>query len=185
MGSLRNARAHGRSSESWAGIHPVLREESPESHGLFERFWDNCTTACDGTASKTCLRTNDSQSCRLARCHRRWSVGYYVSITSTRDASKEEWNPHRYLDASVIAYSVIRALQGVSGLVIRNAIGGSIPYVCGDSPGSTSSSTTLGECSGAVYLALGCENEGDSAFSSLLNRQVDVRCPTTGRRRMG
>src|SRR5215475_988749 len=95
--------------------------------------------------------------------------GYYVSTTGWCDASKKEWDPHRYLDASDIPYSVVPDLVGVNmgdyGLVIRNATGAKIAYVCGDSNGSRSGkSRTLGECSGAVYLAMGKENEGDFSF---------------------
>jgi hypothetical protein len=95
-------------------------------------------------------------------------TGHYVSTTGWHDEDKELWDPNRYLDASAIPYSVVPALAGVGmgdyGLVIRNATGASIPYVCGDSSGAKRGSHRLGECSGAVYLALGRENEGDFSF---------------------
>ena len=83
--------------------------------------------------------------------------------------ARNSGDPHCYLDASAIAYSVVPELVGVSmgdyGLVIRNKTGARIPYVCGDSSGSkTGRSRKLGECSGAVYLAMGKENEGDFSF---------------------
>jgi hypothetical protein len=63
---------------------------------------------------------------------------------------------------------VVPALSGVGlgdyGLVIRNKTGASTPYVCGDSSGAKHGSHRLGECSGAVYVAMGRENEGDFSF---------------------
>lgn len=95
-------------------------------------------------------------------------TGYYVSTTSWFVEGTELWEPKRYLDASEVPYSVVPALPNVTlgdyGLVIRNVTGASIPYVCGDSSGKKKGSTTLGECSGAVYLAMGSENEGDFSF---------------------
>ncbi len=53
--------------------------------------------------------------------------------------------------------------MGDFGLVIRNQTGASTPYVCGDSSGAKHGSHKLGECSGAVYIALGLD-EGDFSF---------------------
>jgi hypothetical protein len=96
------------------------------------------------------------------------SEGFYVSTTGAENKSYEQWDPHRYLDASAVPYSVVPALSGVSmgdyGLVIRNMTGASISYVCGDSSGAARGSHRLGECSGAVYVAMGRENEGDFSF---------------------
>jgi hypothetical protein len=94
--------------------------------------------------------------------------GYYVSTTSWREPGKNLWDPHAYLDASAVPYSVVPALKGVRlgdyGLVVRHKTGASTPYVCGDSSGADKGSTRLGECSGAVYIAMGLENEGDFSF---------------------
>jgi hypothetical protein len=61
--------------------------------------------------------------------------------------------------------NLVDVSMGDYGLVIRNKTGARTPYVCGDSTGSkTGKSRKLGECSGAVYLAMGKENEGDFSF---------------------
>lgn len=110
--------------------------------------------------------------------------GYYVSTTGWKDVSKEGWDPHRYLDASAIPYSVVPALSGVSmgdyGLVIRNKTGASTPYACGDSSGAKHGSHRLGECSGAVYIAMGLENEGDFSFIVFPNSRSGAALTATG-----
>jgi hypothetical protein len=188
---LRNARREGKWSEEWVGLYSVTRAEairilrhhgliprppakgadvlSEASEALLEKFWDNRTDTelgslenKSGDGKFPIVQLSEMTATTMKR-------GYYVSTTGWSDRSKQFWDPHRYLDASDIAYSVVPDFVGVSmgdyGLVIRNATGAWIPYVCGDSNGSTTGkSRVLGECSGAVYLAMGKENEGDFSF---------------------
>jgi len=189
-GSLDNARRNADRSEDWVGIHTVTREEairilrknglippkpakgadalSKASEALLEKFWDNRTeTAFDSLENQS----GDGRFpiVQISEMPTTMKRGYYVSTTGWADTKKEQWDPHRYLDASAIPYSVVPDLGSVSmgdyGLVIRNKTGASTPYVCGDSTGTKSGrSRKLGECSGAVYLAMGKENEGDFSF---------------------
>ncbi len=188
---LKYARQNGNWSEKWVGLFSVTRAEairilrhhgliphppakgadvlSDASEALLEKFWDNRTDAKYGSLENEAgdgkfpiVQISEMSATTMKR-------GYYVSTTGWCDASKKEWDPHRYLDASDIPYSVVPDLVGVGmgdyGLVIRNATGAWSPYVCGDSNASRSGkSRTLGECSGAVYLAMGKENEGDFSF---------------------
>jgi hypothetical protein len=142
---------------------------SKASEDLLEKFWDNRTDTVFGTLEN---QPNDGkfpivQISEMSTTTMK--TGYYVCTTGWFDRTKNLWDPHCYLDASAVPYSVVPDLVGVSmgdyGLVVRNKTGARTPYVCGDSSGSrTGKSRKLGECSGAVYLAMGKENEGDFSF---------------------
>jgi hypothetical protein len=189
-GSLSNARRDSDWSEDWVGIFNVTRSEairilrrnglippkpakgadvlSKASEDLLERFWDNRTDEKIGSLEN---QPGDGKFpiVQISEMPTTMKAGYYVSTTGWFDRSKDLWDPHCYLDASAIPYSVVPNLVGVNmgdyGLVIRNKTGARTPYVCGDSSGSkTGKSRKLGECSGAVYLAMGKENEGDFSF---------------------
>lgn len=189
-GTLSHARVNSDWSKPWAAVYNVTRAEaidilrqhsliprppakgpdvlSDASEALLEKFWDNRTDTEFGSLEN---KSGDGKFpiVQISEMRTTMKKGYYVSTTGWSDASKKQWDPHRYLDASDIAYSVVPDLVGVNmgdyGLVIRNATGARTPYVCGDSNGSTSGkSRVLGECSGAVFLAMGKENEGDFSF---------------------
>jgi hypothetical protein len=189
-GSLANARRNAVWSEDWVGVYNVTRAEairilrhhglipakpargadvlSKASEALLEKFWDNRTDTVFGTLEN---QPGDGKFpiVQISEMTTTMKRGYYVCTTGWFDRSTDLWDPHCYLDASVIPYSVVPDLVGVSmgdyGLVIRNKTGARTPYVCGDSSGSkTGKSRKLGECSGAVYLAMGKENEGDFSF---------------------
>lgn len=185
-GSLRNARRDADWSKDWVGVYNVTRAEairilrhhglipvkptalSKASEALLEKFWDNRTETVFGSLEN---QSGDGKFpiVQISEMPTTMKRGYYVSTTGWFDRSKDLWDPHCYLDASAIPYSVVPDLVGVSmgdyGLVIRNQTGARTPYVCGDSTGSkTGKSRRLGECSGAVYLAMGKENEGDFSF---------------------
>ena len=187
---LRNARRSGDWSKDWVGVYNVTRAEaiailrhhglipqppakgadvlSEASEDLLGKFWDNRTDTEYGSLEN---KAGDGKFpiVQISQMRTTMKKGYYVSTTGWCDRSKKLWDPHCYLDASDIAYSVVPDLVGVNmgdyGLVIRNATAAKIPYVCGDSSGSTSGrSRVLGECSGAVFLAMGKQNEGDFSF---------------------
>jgi len=189
-GSLANARRKADWGQDWVGIHAVSRSEairilrqnglippkpakgidvlSPDSQEILKRFWDNRTHTAYGHSLENLAGDGKFPIVQIAEMPTTKKKGYYVSTTGWRDKSKELWDPNGYLDASEVPYSVVPALAGVGmgdyGLVIRNVTGASIPYVCGDSSGAKRGSHRLGECSGAVYLAMGRENEGDFSF---------------------
>jgi hypothetical protein len=188
-GSLKNARRDADWSKDWVGVHNVSRGEairilrqynlipakpakgpdvlSKASEALLERFWDNRAHTAYGSLEN---QRGDGHFpiVQIAEMPTTLKKGYYVSTTGFRDRSKEIWDPNSYIDAATIPYSVLPALRNVRmgdyGLVIRNKTGASTPYVCGDSSGAKHGSFKLGECSGAVYLAMGKENEGDFSF---------------------
>ncbi|MBZ5687460.1 MAG: hypothetical protein LAP86_20775 [Acidobacteriia bacterium] len=190
VGSLSNARRDSDWSKDWVGVYNVTKAEairilrhhglippksakgadvlSKASEALLEKFWDNRTDEKIGSLEN--LRGDGKfPIVQISEMPTTMKRGYYVSTTGWFDRSKELWDPHCYLDASAIPYSVVPDLVGVSmgdyGLVVRNKTGARTPYVCGDSSGSkTGKSRKLGECSGAVYLAMGKENEGDFSF---------------------
>jgi hypothetical protein len=163
--AIRILRHHGLIPAKPAKGADVL---SKASEVLLEKFWDNRTDEKIGSLENL---SGDGKFpiVQISELPTTMKRGYYVSTTGWFDRSKQLWDPHCYLDASDIAYSVVPDLVGVSmgdyGLVIRNKTGAWTPYVCGDSNGSRSGrSRVLGECSGAVYLAMGKENEGDFSF---------------------
>jgi hypothetical protein len=146
---------------------------SAESEAILKRFWDNRTKVTTEDKQTHSLEDQPGNGkfpiVQIPEMSTTIKKGYYVSTTAApADAGKNVWDPHRYLDSSEVPYSVVPALDGVSmgdfGLVIRNAKGNSTPYTCGDSSGAAKGSTKLGECSGAVYIAMGYENEGDFSF---------------------
>jgi hypothetical protein len=188
-GSLANARRNADWSKDWVAVYNVTKAEairilrkyslipakpikgpdvlSEASQALLEKFWDNRTHTVFGSLEN---QSGDGHFpiVQIAEMPTTIKKGYYVSTTGFRDKSKEAWDPNSYIDASTIPYSVLPALSHVSmgdyGLIIRNKTGASTPYVCGDSSGAKHGSHKLGECSGAVYLAMGKENEGDFSF---------------------
>jgi hypothetical protein len=188
-GSLKNARREADWSQDWVAVHNVTRAEaiwilrkyglipakpakgpdvlSQASQALLEKFWDNRAHTVYGSLEN---QRGDGRFpiVQITEMPTTLKKGYYVSTTGFRDRSKEIWDPNSYIDAARIPYSVLPALNNVSmgdyGLVIRNKTGASTPYVCGDSSGAKHGSHKLGECSGAVYLAMGKENEGDFSF---------------------
>lgn len=189
-GSLANARAGAEWSQRWVGIYSVSRGEAirilrqyglippkpakgPDvlnhaSQEVLKRFWDNRTHTAYGHSLENLAGDGHFPIVQIEGMPTTIRAGYYVSTTGWEDTSKESWDPQRYLDASTIPYSVVPALSGVSmgdyGLIIRNKTGASTPYACGDSSGAAHGSHRLGECSGAVYIAMGKENEGDFSF---------------------
>jgi len=189
-GSLSNARTHANWSEHWCGIYTATRGEAIEilqqnglippspkghphvlsaaSHDILRRFWDNRATTPFGHSLEDLSGNGRFPIVQIPEMQTTIEAGYYVSKTAWEDESKEEWDPHRYLDASAVPYSVIPALHGVGlgdyGLIIRNKTGASTPYVCADISADSAGSHTLGECSGAVYLALGEVKTGDFSF---------------------
>jgi len=189
-GSLSDARPGGDWGQAWVGIYSVTRHEairilrqhslippkpatgadvlSAASEAILKRFWDNRTTTAYGHSLENLPGDGKFPIVQIAEMSTNMMAGYYVSTTGWRDDTKNLWDPHRYLDASTIPYSVVPALAGVGmgdyGLVIRNKTGASTPYACGDSSGAAHGSHKLGECSGAVYMAMGLENEGDFSF---------------------
>jgi len=189
-GSLSNARTGANWSQEWCAVYNVTRGEairilrqynlippkpakgadvlSPASHAILKKFWDNRNATAYGHSLENRAGDGKFPIVQIVEMPTTIRPGYYVSTTSWHDESKDGWDPHRYLDASAVPYSVVPALSGVSmgdyGLVVRNSTGASTPYVCGDSSGATNGSHRLGECSGAVYIAMGRENEGDFSF---------------------
>jgi hypothetical protein len=189
QGSLANARRNADWSKEWVGVYNATRAEairilrqcnlippkptkgpdvlSEASRTLLEKFWDNRAHTAFGSLEN---QPGDGQFpiVQITEMPTTIKTGYYVSTTGLRDKSKEAWDPNSYIDASTIPYSVLPALSHVSmgdyGLIIRNKTGASTPYVCGDSSGAKHGSHKLGECSGAVYLALGKESEGNFSF---------------------
>ena len=188
-GSLANARRHAVWSKDWVGVYNVTKAEairilrkynlippkpakgpdalSADAQALLERFWDNRAHTVFGSLENV-AGDGHFPIVQIKEMPTTIKKGYYVSTTSFRDTSKEPWDPNSYIDASTIPYSVLPALTHVSmgdyGLIIRNKTGASTPYVCGDSSGAKHGSHKLGECSGAVFLAMGKENEGDFSF---------------------
>jgi hypothetical protein len=188
-GSLANARRSADWSKDWVAVYNVTKAEairilriyglippkppkgpdvlSADSRALLEKFWDNRAHTVFGTLEN---QPGDGHFpiVQIAEMPTTIKKGYYVSTTGLRDKSKEAWDPNSYLDASTIPYSVLPALTHVGmgdyGLIIRNKTGASTPYVCADSSGAKHGSHKLGECSGAIYLAMGKENEGDFSF---------------------
>jgi hypothetical protein len=189
-GSLANARKGADWSQHWSAVYNVTKDEairilrqcnlippkpakgadvlSPASHEILKKFWDNRTTTAYGHSLENLAGDGKFPIVQIAEMPTTIKAGYYVSTTGWHDTSKDGWDPHRYLDAGAVPYSVVPALHAVSmgdyGLVIRNKTGASTPYVCGDSSGAAHGSHRLGECSGAVYVAMGLENEGDFSF---------------------
>ncbi|MGC2656879.1 MAG: hypothetical protein WA324_02805 [Bryobacteraceae bacterium] len=189
-GGLGNARRGADWGQEWVGIYNCSREQaihilrqyglippkpakgpdhlSAASQGILKRFWDNRTETAYRHSLENTAGDGNFPIVQIAEIPTTMKTGYYVSTTSWRDKSKDFWDPNAYLDASAIPYSVLPALSGVKlgdyGLVIRNQTGASTPYVCGDSSGAKNGSHRLGECSGAVYLAVGRENEGAFTF---------------------
>jgi hypothetical protein len=188
-GSLKNARRNADWSQDWVAVYNVtkagairiLRQNnlipakpakgpdvlSAASQALLEKFWDNRAHTVFGSLEN---QPGDGSFpiVQIAEMPTTIKKGYYVSTTGFRDKSKEAWDPNSYIDASTVPYSVLPALSQVSmgdyGLIVRNKTGANTPYVCGDSSGAKHGSHKLGECSGAVYLAMGKENEGDFSF---------------------
>jgi len=189
-GGLGNARTGADWGREWCAVYNVTRGEairilrqcslippkpakgadalSPASQEILKKFWDNRTTTAYGHSLENLAGDGKFPIVQIAEMPTTLKAGYYVSTTGWRDTSKELWDPHAYLDASTVPYSVVPALSGVStgdyGLIIRHKTGANTPYVCGDSSGAKHGSTRLGECSGAVYIAMGLENEGDFTF---------------------
>ncbi len=189
-GSLSNARTEANWNQEWCAVYNVTKGEamrilrqyglippkpakgadvlSPASQAILKKFWDNRTATAHGHSLENLAGDGKFPIVQIAEMPTTITPGYYVSTTSWHDAGKDGWDPHRYLDASAIPYSVVPALSGVSmgdyGLVVRNKTGACTPYVCGDSSGAKHGSHKLGECSGAVYIAMGRENEGDFSF---------------------
>jgi len=189
-GGLGNARTGADWSQEWCAVYNVTKGEairilrlyglippkpakgadvlSPASQAILKKFWDNRTTTPYGHSLENLAGDGKFPIVQIAEMPTTMKAGYYVSTTGWHDTTKEGWDPHRYLDASTIPYSVVPALHGVSmgdyGLVIRNKTGASTPYACGDSSGAKHGSHKLGECSGAVFIAMGLENEGDFSF---------------------
>jgi hypothetical protein len=189
-GSLGNARLQADWGQPWVGVFNVTRAEAirilrlysliPEHTGkgpdvlsdaskdILKRFWDNRTETVLGHSLEDLSGNGKFPIVQIPEMSTTMQQGYYVSTTGWTDDSKDAWDPHRYLDASAVPYSVVPALPDVSmgdyGLIIRNMTGASTPYVCGDSSGAANGSTKLGECSGAVFIAMGFENEGDFSF---------------------
>jgi hypothetical protein len=189
-GGLGNARDNADWGQAWCGVYNVTRGEairilrasnlipqkagkgpdvlSKDSEELLKKFWDNRTSTAYGHSLEDLAGNGKFPIVQIAEMSTTIKKGYYVSTTGWKDDSKDAWDPHRYLDASTVPYSVLPALDGVKmgdfGLIIRNATGACTPYACGDSSGAKNGSRKLGECSGAVYLAMGKENEGDFSF---------------------
>lgn len=190
QGSLANARRGADWSKEWVAVYNVTKTEaigilrhhglippkpgkgadvlSAESQAILHKFWDNRTTTAYGHSLENQAGDGKFPIVQINEMPTTVAAGYYVSTTGWHDSSKDAWDPARYLDASTIPYSVLPALSGVGmgdyGLVIRHKTGDSTPYVCGDSSGAKHGSHKLGECSGAVYIAMGNENEGDFSF---------------------
>ena len=189
-GSLANARNHANWDEEWVGLLAVTEAEakrilrqyglippapakgpdvlSHASRQILAKFRDNRPHTAYGHSLENLAGDGRFPVVQIAEMPTTMAEGYYVSTTAWSDTSKEAWDPHRYLDASAVPYSVVPALPGVAlgdyGLIIRNINGYATPYVCGDSSGSKGGSRKLGECSGAIYLAMGRENEGEFSF---------------------
>jgi len=189
-GGLGNARTGADWSNEWCAVYSVTKSEairilrqngliphkpdkgpdvlSPESQEILKRFWDNRTSTAYGHSLEDLAGNGKFPIVQIGEMPSTIKKGYYVSTTGWTDTSKEQWDPHRYLDASTVPYSVVPALAGVGygdfGLIIRNQTGANTPYACGDSSGAKHGSHKLGECSGAVYIAMGLENEGDFSF---------------------
>ncbi len=163
-----------------SGLIPPAPKNGPDvlsqtSKDLLAKFWDN---RGDADSKETVPTEGSLENVRgdgkfpivqIAEMQTTKRKGYYVSTTSApADRSKKEWDPARYLDASTVPFMVVPALTGVKmgdfGMVIRNATGAAAAFVCGDSSGSTNGSTVLGECSGAVFIAMGKQNEGKFSF---------------------
>jgi hypothetical protein len=187
---LSNARQALNWSLKWVGIHSVTEDEAKDilrskhlitpkpkkgedvlnakDQALLDKFWDNrTTTPIYGSSLEDVAGNGKFPIVQLRELHQP-APGYYVSTTSKlKNGGLPLWNQYRYLDASIELYSVVPALPGVGsgdyGLVIRNKTGASTPFYFGDSSGSTSGSTHLGECSEAVYQVMG-DNEGVFSF---------------------
>jgi hypothetical protein len=189
-GSLSNGRTNADWGKEWcavfnttkSGAIHILRQYglippkpakgpdvlSEDSRKLLERFWDNRTHTAYGHSLENKAGDGSFPIVQIEEAPTTLKKGYYVSTTGLRDTSKDRWDPNSYIDASTVPYSVLPALSHVAmgdyGLVIRNKTGDCTPYVCADSSGAKHGSHKLGECSGAVYLAVGEENEGDFSF---------------------
>ncbi|MBL8215889.1 MAG: hypothetical protein JNK87_34525 [Bryobacterales bacterium] len=141
---------------------------SSKSEGLLARYWDNRTTTQLGHSLENTAGDGKFPIVQIKELPTTIKKGYYVSTTSSRIPGFAREDPHAYPDASTIPYMVQPALPGVQmgdyALVIRNATGASVAVVCGDGTARAGGSKKLGECSGAVYLAVGKENEGDFSF---------------------
>jgi hypothetical protein len=141
---------------------------SAQSEALLARYWDNRTTTQLGHSLENVAGDGKFPIVQIKELPTSIRHGYYVSTTSSRIPGFAREDPHAYLDAAAVPYMVQPALPGVQmgdyALVIRNETGASVAVVCGDGTARVGGSKKLGECSGAVYLALGKENERDFSF---------------------
>lgn len=171
-GSLEDARADG--DRHWVGVfsrtvqeaQALLRDHHPyysrlkpdEQTYLFSQFLDTRLVSPAGSLKDVNGRFPVVQMAEMGGV----ATGYYVSqCQSFTGATNDDWDQHKYVDASAVPYAALpglpRAALGDFGLVIRPATGRAIPFFFGD----TGAGNHVGECSGAVKLALAPERNGE------------------------
>ena len=188
-GSLKNARRSADWSKDWVAVYNVTKAEairilrqsnlipakpararmsSLRPRKPCSRSFGTIALTPSSAVSRINPGTGISPSFRLRKCRlpSRRATTYPPPVSGIR--AKRLGILILILMPSTIPYSVLPALSHVSmgdyGLIIRNKTGDNTTYVCGDSSGAKHGSHKLGECSGAVYLAVGEENEGNFSF---------------------